>query len=189
MGCDYWTHRVRTGIFNFSVLKSRKRNRKIKTLNTLHIMLLFLGITSVILVCSISLTEPSRIHGDSNINSSTIGVKTDHRANSTDWSQNSSIDDLILPRSQDKGRNSLWPMFILNDPVFERTVKTSTDLFILKNLIGNKDAHSYFGNTQNAKRTPKYPCTACGKAVTSRSKAVSCDLCDNWTHTKCTGSI
>ena len=74
-------------------------------------------------------------------------------------------------------------------PSFKRTVKTSTYLFILRNLIGNKAAHSYFGNTQKAKWTPKYPCTACGKAVTLRSKAISCDLCDNWTHTKCTGSI
>ena len=29
----------------------------------------------------------------------------------------------------------------------------------------------------------------CEKAVTTRSRAVSCDTCDNWTHSKCTGSI
>ena len=37
--------------------------------------------------------------------------------------------------------------------------------------------------------TPKHPCTSCSKGVTSRSKAISCDMCDNWTHVKCSDSI
>ena len=37
------------------------------------------------------------------------------------------------------------------------------------------------------KRTPKYPCTSCQKGVTARSKAVSCDICEDWTHIKCGG--
>ena len=34
-------------------------------------------------------------------------------------------------------------------------------------------------------RAPKYPCTRCGKGVVARSKAISCDHCENWTHVKC----
>ena len=37
--------------------------------------------------------------------------------------------------------------------------------------------------------TPKYPCTACSKGITSRSKAISCDLCEQWTHIKCSETI
>lgn len=35
------------------------------------------------------------------------------------------------------------------------------------------------------KRTPKYPCVTCQKAVRRNSKAVSCDNCKEWTHIKC----
>ena len=38
-------------------------------------------------------------------------------------------------------------------------------------------------------RSIRFPCTKCQKAVTARSKAVSCDGCQEWTHIKCTGSI
>ena len=34
-------------------------------------------------------------------------------------------------------------------------------------------------------RAPKYPCTRCGKGVVARSKAISCDQCEKWTHIKC----
>ena len=34
-------------------------------------------------------------------------------------------------------------------------------------------------------RQCKYPCVSCGKGVTARSKAVSCDDCDEWTHIRC----
>jgi len=37
------------------------------------------------------------------------------------------------------------------------------------------------------KRTAKNPCATCGKGVTSRSKAISCDHCTNWTHCRCSG--
>ena len=37
--------------------------------------------------------------------------------------------------------------------------------------------------------TPKHPNTSCSKGVTSRSMAISCDMCDNWTHVKCSDSI
>ncbi|KAK2180463.1 hypothetical protein NP493_442g02032 [Ridgeia piscesae] len=35
--------------------------------------------------------------------------------------------------------------------------------------------------------TPKHPWSRCGKGVTGRSRAISCDSCDQWTHNKCAG--
>ena len=35
--------------------------------------------------------------------------------------------------------------------------------------------------------TPKHPCSRCGKGVTGRSRAISCDSCDQWTHNNCAG--
>ena len=37
------------------------------------------------------------------------------------------------------------------------------------------------------KRIPKNPCTSCEKGVIASSKAISCDLCNKWTHSRCTG--
>ena len=46
------------------------------------------------------------------------------------------------------------------------------------------------GPTQKKKcRQPKFPCVSCSRGVTARSKAVSCNLCQNWTHIRCTGFI
>ena len=41
------------------------------------------------------------------------------------------------------------------------------------------------------KRTynPKHPCSHCGKGVTGRSRAISCDSCDQWTHNKFVGVL
>ena len=57
--------------------------------------------------------------------------------------------------------------------------------------LGNKGAHTYYGNIEKApaKRKPKYPCISCGSGVVARSKAVSCDVCRNWIHIKCTNAI
>ena len=33
----------------------------------------------------------------------------------------------------------------------------------------------------------KWPCTVCGKCVKSNDRALLCDLCDNWSHTRCVG--
>ena len=38
-------------------------------------------------------------------------------------------------------------------------------------------------------RAIRFPCTACGISVTARSKAISCDSCEEWTHIKCSGEI
>ena len=41
------------------------------------------------------------------------------------------------------------------------------------------------------KRTynPKHPCCHCGKGVSGRNRAISCDSCDQWTHNKCAGVL
>ena len=46
------------------------------------------------------------------------------------------------------------------------------------------------GPTQKKKCTqPKFPCVSCSRGVTASCKAVSCNLCQNWTHIRCTGFI
>ena len=42
------------------------------------------------------------------------------------------------------------------------------------------------GSTAQKKRLIRFPCLLCGKGVTARSRAVSCDSCDEWTHIQCT---
>lgn len=38
-------------------------------------------------------------------------------------------------------------------------------------------------------RTPRCPCVVCGKGVVKKSKAIDCDLCQRWTHVRCSGSM
>ena len=33
----------------------------------------------------------------------------------------------------------------------------------------------------------KWPCTVCGKSVKSNDRALLCDLCVYWSHTRCVG--
>lgn len=33
----------------------------------------------------------------------------------------------------------------------------------------------------------RYPCTVCGKSVKSNQKALSCDVCQEWSHANCAG--
>lgn len=35
-------------------------------------------------------------------------------------------------------------------------------------------------------RKPKHPCVHCSKGVISRSRAISCDNCERWVHSRCT---
>ena len=37
--------------------------------------------------------------------------------------------------------------------------------------------------------THRHACTVCGKGVTARSRAISCDSCDQWTHSHCAHSM
>jgi hypothetical protein len=66
--------------------------------------------------------------------------------------------------------------------------KTSADLrtLLLLCMLRCGDVQP---NPGPQKRTPKYPCVQCGRGVTSRSKAVDCDNCGQWTHIKCSDSI
>ena len=44
------------------------------------------------------------------------------------------------------------------------------------------------GDTQlNPGPCPKFPCGSCGKGVRSNQKALCCDHCDQWFHTRCVG--
>ncbi|CAG2211418.1 unnamed protein product [Mytilus edulis] len=42
---------------------------------------------------------------------------------------------------------------------------------------------------KNSKNQPKYPCTNCKKGVIATSKSISCDLCEQWSHVRCTKTI
>lgn len=62
---------------------------------------------------------------------------------------------------------------------------------ILFNLLGLcGDIHPHPGpymkiNKKKRAKKPKFPCTCCGKEVLCSHRALSCDSCGNWTHTKC----
>ena len=186
MGCDYWSHRVRIGIFHNSNRKLRKRNIKSNCLGTFDIILLFTISSLVLTVCALSLSEPSQTNVDSTMGFQSIGIKTDHTANETVFRiltiLSTNATDYISPGISPY---LLWPTFYGTDLDLEHNIKTITDPNFFGNFIGNKAAHRYFGNG----RTPKYPCVTCTKAVTARCKAISCDLCEKWTHIRCSGYI
>ena len=65
-------------------------------------------------------------------------------------------------------------------------IDPSKKKFLLRLLMVCGDVEN---NPGPPKRAPKYPCTECNKGVTSRSKAINCDSCNEWTHVKCSGSL
>ena len=83
----------------------------------------------------------------------------------------------------------LSPTFMTRRP--KRCDAKSTSSLTRVNLICILISGDIQLNPGPCKRIPKYPCTVCHKAVTARSKAISCDGCDceRWTHIKCTGTI
>ena len=52
-----------------------------------------------------------------------------------------------------------------------------------------QDSHTINSKPVKRQYKPKYPCITCNKGVTSRSRAISCDLCYNWIHCRCTTTI
>ena len=56
---------------------------------------------------------------------------------------------------------------------------------------GNKAAHSYYGysKTDKHKRSPRFLCLVCHRNAASRSRAVSCDACQEWIHVNCSSTI
>ncbi len=64
---------------------------------------------------------------------------------------------------------------------------TSNSALVFVSLIQCGDVHPDPGPAKT--RKIKFPCTICSKSVTARSKAVSCDMCEEWTHVKCTKEI
>ena len=60
--------------------------------------------------------------------------------------------------------------------------QTSTLLLLLR----SGDVSTNPGPPESKRKyTPKNPCSRCGKGVTARSRAVSCDSCWQWTHNRC----
>ena len=57
--------------------------------------------------------------------------------------------------------------------------------FLLLMLLLSGDVQPNPGPATRGGRTPKYPCTVCGRGVRSNSKAISCDVCEGWTHINC----
>ncbi len=60
---------------------------------------------------------------------------------------------------------------------------------LLVTLLQCGDVHPELGPPKRTVRKPKHPCVHCGVGVTARSKAISCDECDRWVHSRCTGFI
>ncbi|CAC5397465.1 unnamed protein product [Mytilus coruscus] len=70
--------------------------------------------------------------------------------------------------------------------IFRPSYKTLTLLFLLR----SDNIHNNPGPPKkNSKKKPKYPCTNCKKGVIATSKAISCDLCEQWSHVRCTKTI
>lgn len=69
--------------------------------------------------------------------------------------------------------------------------KDAVSVLLLLTLLKCGDIHQHPGprTTTKQKRQPKYPCVSCGRGVVSRSRAISCDVCDNWIHARCSGTI
>ena len=58
-----------------------------------------------------------------------------------------------------------------------------TTIFLL--LVKSGDVSPNPGPSERKRiYNPKHPCSHCGKGVTGRSRAISCDSCDQWTRHK-----
>ena len=51
--------------------------------------------------------------------------------------------------------------------------------------MGGRAPSSHTAPESKRKYTPTNPSSRCGKGVTARSRAVSCDSCGQWTHNRC----
>ena len=56
---------------------------------------------------------------------------------------------------------------------------------LIKNII-NEDLD--FEPKKAPSRKLKFPCSICSNSVMKNQKAVQCDTCDLWAHTKCDGT-
>ena len=70
----------------------------------------------------------------------------------------------------------------------DATCNTS-NLIISIFILLSGDINPNPGPTQTSRRKPKHPCIHCETGVISRSRAISCDLCYNWVHSRCTGFL
>ena len=83
-----------------------------------------------------------------------------------------------LSPSNDAGGSSL--LSVLSGPISTKNIVT-----IVLMCCGDIECHP----GPEIKRQPLFPCTVCERGVVSRSRALSCDECNHWTHIKCSGCM
>ena len=190
MGIDFFQHKIKTGLFNLSSRNFRIRRNKGKSVNTMELTLFIVTFLAILSVTHVSITEPSEHRTLPNNPLMLSGSITDSSVNRTlsllkfGMHFNETVNSLIhVPE----------PCFdLLYDPnkiELNRALITTSNDPILIQSIGNKAAHLYNGNVSKSDGKPRFPCTSCNKSVTARSKAISCDICDNWTHVQCTENL
>ena len=166
-------HRMRTGIFNLIARSSRKRFSHTSALGTTQTIAMYLIIISTLFVVYVTQTDPSP-HSTS-FNSQPSGQISTTIINASEHSTNVSITHANL---------AVWTQSRWSDTNDKHSVilpyKQTLDIGI-HGFIGNNLAHYYYGNIgpENHNRKPKFPCTRCDKNITSNSKAISCDICNN----------
>ena len=112
---------------------------------------------------------------------------------------------LLCPIERSKsGNNSEYLLFGDDDFSETKTDENENSLcfkissrkttFDWKRLCVSGDVHVHPGPTSvgaqgkvKPTRLIRFPCQQCGRGVTARSRAVSCDGCEGWTHVNCTG--
>ena len=178
MGIDFQQHRMKIGLFNLQSRSSRIRYPHTDSLGPGQTMMMYTLLISVILVTYASQTEPSPF---SSLDTQTNCHKCTASQNSTEFSTNPP-QYLAIQTLLNRGNWSPTYVKYYDISPYKQTPSLSPNA-----LLGNSLAHYYYGNIgpENATRKPKFPCTRCEKNIASNSKAISCDLCNNWTHIKC----
>ena len=194
MGIDLPSFRIKIGLFNLSIRRSRKRYIHTDSVGTTTMALFYLTIFAVLTTTHISLSQPS-YHTPQYIDTATSN-------SSTIYSYFSYLDLLDLESILQYNQIPLFKVtpqtidyqsaLLFNKttvPLYVNSITLIENPLFLR-FIGNKATHSYNGNVSKTERKqPKYPCIICDKSVTARSKAVSCDSCQKWTHVNCTSSL
>ena len=196
MPIDYMQFRITTGLFTPTEKKKRRKCNSQCISNTT--MALFYTISCAILCVSFLATSQPSDHSDIPI------VKNTGKY--TSIAINTSVNAFILPNGNltssyhiVSNTDNMYSIEINADNTafsiesihaLPRTL-ISTRLFSSDHTIGNKAAYTYNGNInkQSSKCKPRFPCVACCLEVKGSHKAISCDICESWTHVKCTSII
>ena len=194
MPIDYLQFRIKIRSFNQNSRNHRIRHSKVESLSTMKLIFVFACTLMTVSIAYTALSEPSHIE-------STHTLQHVHRTITSPWCHTNNASSLVF------NQTFSTESFNQNRPIILQTVKqipgtfvtpmyivspiTSTRIFDIPTVLGNKWAHYYFGNTGQNSRA-KYPCLECGKGVISSSKAISCDGCQSsgqefpFTWSKCT---